>query len=250
MSDPHHSGTAGGVLVLLHPLGVDRHFWDALTPLLASWRVRALDLPGHGQSRARPDRMTLESISASIVRQIESLDERVNIAGVSIGGLVAQEVAIIRPDLVDRLVLIDTVAHYPPPFDEMWRSRAAAMREFGASAIVEDTMAMWFTRQSLADDTPAVEYVRRTMLAVDPEGYAGSCEALASADTRASLPAILAPTLVLCGDQEPTLFTDGARELVASIPDARLAWLPGKHGVAIERPGVTSQQVRAFLECA
>ena len=236
------------LVTLIHPLGVDHRYWDAHRPLLGDVRLHCPDLPGHGSAPAPDLPAMLESISARIARDLERNARPSSIAGVSIGGLVAQQIAISRPELVDRLVLIDTVASYPSPFDEMWRSRAAQMREHGAADIVEATLPTWFTDEALAVESDAVEYVRTTMLDVDPEGYARSCDALFAADTRARLDKITAPTLVLCGDHDAPLFVEGSRELVDCIDGAQLAWIPGKHGAAIERPIETARLIRDFVE--
>ncbi|WP_375481084.1 alpha/beta fold hydrolase [uncultured Jatrophihabitans sp.] len=238
------------LLVLLHPLGVDRHFWDAHRPYFADWQVVAPDLPGHGSSQVVLDEPTLEALTEAVLDEIRPGIKRMSLAGVSIGGMVAQQIAIDRPRSVDRVILIDTVAHYPPPWDDMWRSRAEAMRQQGPESLVEATMATWFTEQSLTANSEPVRYARRALSATNPDSYARACEVLADADTRPALHTIAAPTLVLCGNQEPPLFTEGAHELSEAIAEAELDWIHGKHAAALERPAETSQRMRAFLQHA
>ena len=248
VSLPQRSSRSGSqLLLLLHPLGVDGHFWQTHVNQIRDRDVWAPDLPGHGATPA-PQDVSIEGIAASVVDQLPSPDRRLTVVGVSIGGLVAQHIALAHPGRVDRLVLIDCVAHYPPPWDEGWRERASLVREHGTSSVVEATLAGWFTEDAVARQSTAVAYARDTMVATDPEGYARSCEALSTADTTADLHRIAARTLILCGRQDLSLFQDGARQLAKGIPGAELTWLDGKHGVALEKPKETTAVISAFLD--
>ncbi|WP_214103556.1 alpha/beta fold hydrolase [Acrocarpospora catenulata] len=220
-------------LVLLHPLGVDGGFWDGMFA-----DALALDLPGHGSAPC------LESggISGFADAVIDVLaGERVHLAGLSLGGLVAQEIAARRPDLVDRLVLVSTVAVYPSFMREMWRERAIIARERGLAELADPMAAMWFTERT----SPAALRVRERFLAMDPEGYARACEALETADTTALT--IQAPTLVVCGVDDLSPFTEAARWLHEHIADSELTWLDGKHAAVLERPREFAEAVRRFL---
>ena len=77
------------------------------------------------------------------------------------------------------------------------------------------------TRQSIADDTAAVRYVRSALQRSPGEGYALACEALAAADLRPLAGKITAPTLIVCGDDDIPSFLDAARWLTENIRGAR-----------------------------
>ena len=129
MSSPvpvlHRTGDGPPVL-LLHPLGVDRSFWDGVVPALDGFEVLTYDFPGHGRTSVPAEPYTIEDL-ADQARQLlaDAGYERVDVVGVSLGGLVAQRLAADAPDLVRRLVVVDAVAVYPEPMREMWRDRAA-----------------------------------------------------------------------------------------------------------------------------
>lgn len=118
----HSSGTGRPVL-LLHPLGVDRSFWDGIVPALDGFEVLTYDLPGHGAAPVPDGTYTIDDMTAQAAALLAGTGHaRVDVVGVSLGGLVAQQLAACHPDLVRRLVVVDAVATYPPALKEQWRT--------------------------------------------------------------------------------------------------------------------------------
>jgi 3-oxoadipate enol-lactonase len=218
-------------LVLLHPLGVDHRFWDPVRTYL-------------------PDAITRDLSGASVAEMADGVEQslagfdRVDLCGVSLGGLVAQELAARRPGLVRRLVLADTVAVYPEPMRVMWRERAAAVRRTGLEQIVAPTLALWFSEAAPPD---AVSRVRALLLSGDPERYARTCEALAAADTTERAAKIEAPVLVACGKHDAPPFRQATEWFAATLPNATVAWLPGGHATAYEHPEAFVEALTSFL---
>jgi len=198
----HRSGEGAPVL-LLHPLGVDRSFWDGVVPALDGSEVLTYDLPGHGETPVPPEQYTIE-VLADQARDLlaEAGSARVDVVGVSLGGLVALRLAADNPDLVRRLVVVDAVAVYPEPMREMWRDRAARAPAEGVEPFLDPTLALWFTAGRLAEGGPVVEAARRAFLAGDARGYGLACRALEQADVTGVLDRITAPTLVVCGEDD------------------------------------------------
>jgi 3-oxoadipate enol-lactonase len=130
----------------------------------------------------------------------------------------------------------------------MWAQRAAAARSAGVKTLVDGLLKIWFTPQSVTDNTEAVRYVRAALEKSSGEGYALACEALAAADLRAGAGKITAPTLVICGDDDIPSFLDAARWLESNIKGAQLAWLAkARHASVIERPSEALALMRKFL---
>jgi 3-oxoadipate enol-lactonase len=234
---------------MLHCLGVDRHFWDFADAMSKDFELLTYDLPGHGQS-AVPDRgYRIEDLVAQLAEILRKHGiARAHVAGISLGGLIAQSFAASRPDMVDRLVLIDTTPRYSEELRAMWAQRAATARAAGVAALVDGLLQIWFTSGSIAANTAGVRYVRSALERTSGEGYALACEALANADLRANAAEIDAPTLVVCGDADIPSFLDAARWLEANIRNARLRWIIDvKHASVIERPGSAVELLREFL---
>lgn len=244
----HRSG-AGTPLVLLHCLGVDHRFWDFLSPVADKLTLVRYDLPGHGETPVPAGAYGIEDLSAQLAELFRREDiGRAHVAGISLGGLIAQHFAAHHPDLVDRLVLIDTTPRYSDELRAMWAVRAATARTEGVAALVPGLLKIWFSDACLAQDPPGVRYVRERLRTSSGEGYAQACEALAAADLRGDAANIKASTLVICGDDDIPSFLEAARWLAANVKGAKLEWLPGaKHASVIEQPERTLALLREFL---
>jgi 3-oxoadipate enol-lactonase len=245
-----HRAGSGPPLVLLHCLGVDHCFWDFALPLAREFTLLRYDLPGHGAAAVPNERYRIEDLSDQLAGVLaEHKIARPHVAGISLGGLIAQHFA--ANNVVDRLVLIDTTPRYTEEMRTMWAERAATARRHGVAALVEDLLKVWFSAGFLAQDPPAVRYVRSTLARTPGEGYALGCEALAAADLRNGATKIRAPTLVICGDDDIPSFRDAAEWLADHIESAKLAWIEGaRHASVLERPDRACTLLREFLASA
>jgi 3-oxoadipate enol-lactonase len=225
-------------VLMLHPLGSDRSFWDDVLPHLEGLDVVAVDLPGHGGSGKLAVGAGISDFTDEVVRLLDpGAGTRFHVVGVSLGGLVAQDLAARHPELVDRLVLVDTVATYPEPMRRMWRDRAEVARGDGLEQLAGPMESMWFSDDFRAGNEAVVKQVRDVFLTMDPEGYARACEALESADTTGLVAAITSPTLIVCGSDDLAPFRDAAYWLEEQVADSALVWLEGaKHAAVLEQP--------------
>jgi 3-oxoadipate enol-lactonase len=244
-----HQAGRGPPLVLLHCLGVDRHFWNFCADLAPHFTLLRYDLPGHGETPIPGSPYSVEDLAAQLA-DLFALHRigRAHVAGISLGGLIAQALAASRPELVDRLILIDTTPRYTDALRAMWDARAATARAAGVAAMVDDLLKIWFSADALAHDGEGVRYVRAALARCAGEGYALACAALEAADLRPLAPRIAARTLVVCGDDDIPSFLDAARWLAANIPTAELAWIAGaKHASVLEKPEEARRLMRNFL---
>jgi 3-oxoadipate enol-lactonase len=246
----HRDGN-GPPLVLLHCLGVDHRFWDFAAELGRDFTLLRYDLPGHGASAVPAGAYGIEDLSAQVADVLAANGvARAHVAGISLGGLVAQHLAASRLELIDRLILIDTTPRYSDELRLMWDERAATARAAGVAPMIAALLAIWFSADALARDDPGVRYVRETLARCPGEGYALACEALRAADLRALAPKIAARTLVVCGDDDIPSFLEAARWLAAAIPNAELAWIAGaRHASVLEQPAEARRLMRTFLHC-
>lgn len=246
-----HRRGSGATLVLLHCLGVDHGLWDiAAAGLENSFTLLSYDFPGHGETRV-PDRAySIEDLSRQLTAVLEREGvSRVHVAGISLGGLVAQHFAATNPGQVDRLVLIDTTPRYTDEARQMWVERAHAARSAGVSSLIDGLLKIWFSEDFAAKNPPAVRYVRDRFSRASSEGYALACEALGAADLRPLAARIKAPTLVFCGKDELPPFQEAAHWLRQNIKGARLEWLsPAKHASVLEQPQDFVTRTCAFLK--
>ncbi|MTW15013.1 alpha/beta fold hydrolase [Rhodoplanes serenus] len=244
-----HAAGWGTPLVLLHGLGTDHRFWDVAAPLADVFRLVRYDLPGHGATPVPAEPYGIEDLSQQLADLFRAQGiGRAHVAGWSLGGLVALHFAAHFPALVDRLALIGTVPRYPAELRAGWAARAAAVRRNGVGALVDDLMPIWFSDRAVHEAEPPVQAARAMLAAAPAEGYALACEALAAADLLAEAPRVTARTLVMSGGDDVASVTEAAHWLVATIPHATAATIPGtRHAAVLERPEAALRLLRDFF---
>jgi pimeloyl-ACP methyl ester carboxylesterase len=248
LSSATQAGTAP--LLLLHPLGVTSEFWDQIAADLSDLELLTLDLPGHGSSPLLPEGLSVRTIAEWVVELLtEAGLTKVSVVGVSLGGLIAQHLAGYHPDLVERLILVDTVPIYPEPVSAMWLERARLARESGPAQFAAPTLDTWFTKEAITRGHAEIGFVRDSIERMDAESYAANCEVLASADLTNIAEVIKAPTLIVCGDDDLPAFTQAAdwfaEHLTSALP---VAWIaPARHAAILELPAEFARAVHAFL---
>ncbi|GAA1847951.1 3-oxoadipate enol-lactonase [Asanoa iriomotensis] len=221
------------VVVLGSSLGTTRAMWaPQVASLSADFRVVAYDHRGHGASPVPPGPYAIEDLGRDVLGLLDHLGlDRVHYAGLSLGGMVGMWLAAHAPDRIDRLALLCTSAHLPPASG--WHDRAATVRSAGMAAIADAVVARWFTPVFPADDAAAFS---KALVAIDPDGYASCCEAIAAMDLRPVLGWITAPTLVIAGDADPATPPAHAQTIVDGV-GAAMVVIPGAaHLANVERP--------------
>ncbi|MFJ9964476.1 bifunctional 3-oxoadipate enol-lactonase/4-carboxymuconolactone decarboxylase PcaDC [Streptomyces avermitilis] len=235
------------VLILGPSLGTTWHMWDRQVPeLMKQWRVFRFDLPGHGGAPAHPAG-SVTDLTARLLATLDALGvHRFGYAGCALSGAVGAELALRHPERLASLALIAASPRFGTA-DE-FRQRGVIVRTNGLDPIARTSPERWFTGGFAAAQPAITEWAVQMVRTTDPGCYIASCEALAAFDVRAELSRIGVPTLVLVGSDDQVTGPAEARTLVAGIPDARLAVVPGaSHLVPVEQPAaVTDLLVRHF----
>jgi 3-oxoadipate enol-lactonase len=227
-------------LMLAHALGCDRHLWDGLIPALtARHRVITYDHRGHGASDSPTGPCTLADLADDALRVLDAAlppGEAVVYIGLSLGGMVGQQLALAQPQRVRALVAANTTSSYPEAARTVWRERIATLRAHGLEAIADATMQRWFTPPFLAAEPATVAAVRQRVVSQNLGGYIACCEAIAKLDLTAQLPRIACPTLVIAGAEDAGTPPAMSERIAAQIPGARYLLLPqAAHLSVIER---------------
>jgi 3-oxoadipate enol-lactonase len=240
--------------VLVHGLGLDHRMWERQTPALvaAGHRVIACDLPGHGAAD-RPGRAgsayTTADLAASLVGVLEEAEvSRGVLVGFSLGGGVALQVALDRPERVSALALVDTTAWSGPDAVARFGQRAAAVEAEGVEVLVQPAIERWFTPEFVAAHPEIVGRYAAWIGENDAPGYAAVCRSLATLDLRPRLGEIRCSTLVVVGDRDQATPVAMAETLAAGIAGATLRILgPAGHLVTEERWAELNAALLAFL---
>ena len=239
----------GPVLVFSNSLGSDFRIWDEVAPaFLDRCRVVLYDKRGHGFSDAPPPPYTIDDHVNDLMALLDLLQVRTAaVIGLSVGGMIAQRIAVRAPDRVDALVLVCTAAKIGTV--ESWAERIAAVEASGIASIVESVLDRWFTpsfRKNRADDCAGWG----NMLVRTPaEGYVGTCASIRDADLRADAGRIVAPTLCVAGDQDGSTPPDLVRHTADLIPGARFELIgEAGHIPCVERPAALTRLIERHLQ--
>jgi 3-oxoadipate enol-lactonase len=237
------------VLVLSNSLGTSWEMWAAQVPAFSTdFQVLRYNQRGHGGSPTPSGPYEIADLGRDLLDLLDGLEiESASICGVSIGGMTAMWMAANHPDRVDRLALCFTAARMPAP--EVYPERAATARAEGMTPLLDTAIDRWFTPEFGASGSPVVARTRADLATVDPEGYAGCCEALGSMDLREDIKAIDKPTLVVSASDDPATPPDYGRLIADTIPGARFELIEGaRHLACIERPEEFTPLVLDHLE--
>ena len=237
-------------VVLSHALGCDLTMWDELASTLAqNCRVLAYDQRGHGSSDSPPGPYSIADLADDAARLLRELDTGPVVwIGLSMGGMVGQELALRHPALMAALVAANTTSGYPEEAQAMWRQRIATVRESGLSAIADTVMARYFHDGYRTAHAPTVERFRRRLVSTSTEGYVACCAAVAGVDTTSRLDAIAIPVLLIAGALDGGTPPAMAERMAASLPQAELHVLPrASHISVIEQPAAFTTLVQGFL---
>ena len=247
----HHyvSKGEGPPVVLVHGLGGTLHAWHGVIENLSlHHHVVALDLRGHGRSERGGGDLTIPQLGDDVAALIDALElPAVTLVGHSLGTLVAQRLAVARPELVDNLVLVGGISYFEPPARDAYVKRAEMVEADGMDALVDDWVPGALAPRTRAK-LPQLEGLLRAMfLRNDPAAYAATCRALAAA------PAIRRedigqPTLLLVGDHDRSTPIAMTEELHRDIPVSLVRVIPAaSHWVALEQPDALAAAILEFL---
>lgn len=241
------AGGKGEPLILVHGLGGSVNTWHPQTQVLKrDLRLLCYDLAGSGRSPVT-ENISIASHVEDLLRVIDqSGGKRVHLAGHSMGTIVCQHLAAKIPGRIASMVFVGALPEPPEPARNALRERAAKARAEGMRGIADAIAAAGTAADTKVNQPTAVAFVRESLMAQNPEGYARNCEALANA-VAADLSAIACPVLLITGDEDRTGPVPVARALAAAIPDAELQILPGcGHWATVERPKQVNYAMSLF----
>jgi 3-oxoadipate enol-lactonase/4-carboxymuconolactone decarboxylase len=224
---------AAPAALLLHSLGTCAEVWDEVARALScSFRVIRPDLRGHGLTEVTDGPYTIDQLARDALALLDALEVRAaHVAGLSLGGMIAQAAACLSPGRVLSLALASTALALPPP--DRWRERARTVRSGGTAAIADEVLGRWVTPEQAR--SAEARGLRAMLLRTAPEGYAGAAEALADADLGPAVRALRVPALVLAGDRDVVTPVATAEALSGALPGAELVVIEGSAHIPIGR---------------
>ncbi|MFN3938508.1 MAG: 3-oxoadipate enol-lactonase [Gemmobacter sp.] len=238
---------AGAPVVFANSLGTDLRLWEKVIPLLpAGLRLIRWDKRGHGLSDAPPAPYSMGSLVRDAERLLDALEVRDCVfVGLSIGGMIAQGLAVKRFDQVRAMVLSNTAAKIGTA--EMWQARIATVRQEGIEALADAVMERWFSRPFR--ETPELHAWRNMLTRTPADGYAGCSAAIAGADFYATTAGLTLPTLAIAGSEDGSTPPDLVRETAGLVTGARFHLIRGAgHLPCVEKPAEYAETLTGFLK--
>jgi 3-oxoadipate enol-lactonase len=238
-------------VIFIHAVSLDLTWWDhQFASFGIDHDVVAFDLPGHGASPRLDGTYTFEALASVAAAVIASLDAGpVHVVGISVGGMVAQTLALARPDLVRSLTLVATLCTLPASVRDAMRERSRVARTEGMGPLVSPTLERWFPPAFRTARPDVLDRAAKSLLRHDSTVYAEMWEMIASLDLEARIPAIACPTLVVAGAEDSNAPVAAGRKIADLIPGAMLHVLPEVgHFPPFEAPKPFNELLRTHLD--
>ncbi len=241
----------GPALIFLHGLGSAAEDWQLQFPAFAPrYRVIAPDLRAHGQSEAGPSWWTIEMLAGEVAQLLEKLQAApAHVVGLSLGGCVAQALALRQPALVRSLTLVNSFARFRPAgqrgarrmLKRLWLLAFAPMTATAAYIASGVFPKPEQARLRAAATLRLSQNRRRT--------YFAAIRALLTFDLRAQLPALRCPALIIAGDHDTTVALAAKEEQQRLIPGAQLIVVADSgHATPYDQADLFNQSVMDFIQ--
>ncbi len=252
----HYEASGEGFpLLLIMGLGANLDWWDPrlLEGLSRDFRVIRFDNRGAGRSGNSEEEYTMRLLADDVAGLMESLSiARAHVLGISMGGMIAQELALAHPEKIGRLVLASTHCggpHAVPPSQEALGIMARIAGATSPEETARLSVLVCFTKEAVKENPADVDaWVREVLKApTSADTLLRQLGAIAGFDTYDRLPDMTVPTLVLHGKRDILIPPENGSILAKAIPNARLVLLEhSAHGLA-EDLGDVVDTVREFL---
>ena len=237
-------------LTFSNSLASNLSMWDDQAAAFAGeYRVLRYDTRGHGGTQAPAGAYDMATLAADVLALWDSLGiETGAFCGCSMGGMIGQHLGIHHGDRLSALVLCDTIAEWPEGAGSMWAERIAAARAKGMAAMVDATLARWFTRPYRDAGGPALERIGAMIRSTPVDGFTGCCHAIRRIDYLKRVAEIRAPVLLIAGKDDPSTPVSGHEAIRDRVAGSELVVIENAaHLANVEQPAAFNEALGAFL---
>ena len=237
----------GAPVVFANSLGTDLRLWDQVIPLLpGGLKLVRYDKRGHGlSSKPRPP-YSMGALVADAEALLEHLGVRDCLfVGLSIGGMIAQGLAVKRPDLIRAMVLSNTGARIGTK--DMWADRIASVKSGGIEALADTILERWFSRAFR--ERPEFEAWANMLVRQPVDGYIGCSAAISGTDFYTPTSGLRIPVLGIAGSEDGSTPPDLVRETVDLVPGSRFVLIrKAGHLPCVEQPVEYAMALTDFIK--
>jgi 3-oxoadipate enol-lactonase len=237
----------GEPVLMIHGLGGTTNTFTPLLPAFARNKRVRFDLPGSGRSCRVEGSLSIERFLQAARRAMTAAKvEKAHVVGHSMGTIVATHLAAAEPNAVRSLALFGPLLAPPDQARANIRARAGRARQEGMQGIADALVSASLASETKAKRHAAVAFVRESLMAQDPDGYARSCEALAEMQP-ADTSKLACPTLLVTGDEDAVSPPQSVRMMGQKIAGSRVEVLRGcGHWTPVEKPDECIELLKRF----
>ncbi|WP_426237575.1 alpha/beta fold hydrolase [Pararhizobium sp. DWP1-1-3] len=242
-------GTGERPLLCIHGVGSSKEAWaDVITLLSSEYKIVTFDLRGHGQSTKIKGRYEIDHFVDDALSIADAVGfKRFHLAGFSLGGLIAQRIALMHDERVERLYLLSTVANRTDEERSKVLARLAALQSTERGSHYDASMVRWFSDEFRETHPELLAELRDRNAQNDPECYAASYRVLAETDFGGLLDQIRCPTLIATGEGDVGSNPRMAQSMHEAIRGSELHILPKlRHSILTEAPEQVANLIRNF----
>jgi 3-oxoadipate enol-lactonase len=243
-------GVGSRALVCIHGVGSSLDAWEGVAAKLGdTFRILTLDLRGHGRSSLIKGRYEIDDFVGDVLALADHAGfEKFDLAGFSLGGLIAQRLALTHARRLSKLVLLATVAGRTPEERERVAARLAALQSGDRGSHYDASVSRWLTEGFQQRHPELVARMRQRNAENDPDCYAAAYRVLAQTDFGGLIDQISVPTLIATGEEDQGSNPRMAHFMHERIPGSQLEILPGlRHSILIEASDLVAALMRRFL---
>ena len=244
---------SGPPVVMGHSILCSGDMWMYQVPKLAeNYRVINIDQRGHGRSVPATDPYDLHDMVQDFVAVMDHLAiEKAVWAGLSMGGMVAMHAAIMAPDRVSALILLDTHAGAETPYKKVkYRAMSVGTKAVGVRPFFPAVIPLLFGRSTIEENPGLIEDWKERFAAIHIPSITPTVKVLVRRPSILNeLPDVRVPSLVIVGEEDASLPPPKSKEIADALPNASLAIIPkAGHLSALEKPEEVTNQMLRFLD--
>lgn len=249
-------GKGSETIVFSHGLLLSGHMYrNQVAYFSKRYRVITYDHRGQGRTEGTETGYDMDTLTDDIALLIQSLspDKAVIFAGLSMGGFVGMRLTARHPDLVKKLILMNTSCDSEPEENKpKYNQLNFFVKLFGMWSVVSKVMPIMFGKKFLEDDSRKAEqkYWANQMKVCQKKYITKSIEGVINrSGISDELHKIVCPTIIIAGEQDVATVPEKSRKIQSLIAGSKMIIMPGVgHMSVIEEPELTNKEIEKFIK--
>jgi 3-oxoadipate enol-lactonase len=235
--------------IFINSLGTDFRIWDGVVDILKNQgNILRFDKAGHGLSTLNNSKYEIENYANDVLELMNFLNiQKAVIVGLSIGGIIAQYLAIHHAERIEKLILSNTAPKVGS--EEGWNTRIEAVKKDGIASIADNIMKVWFT-ENFRNNHKSELLGYKTMLSnINLDGYVQACEALKINNLKNGISKINISTLCIAGTEDGSTPPAQVKAMADLILNSTYILIEGVgHIPCVEVPELMTEHILAFVK--